>query len=166
MMGTFKVDDVVMYGANGCCRIAAIESRGSDEYYILRPVHNDRTKLLVPLSNDELVGRMRAVPSKRSLQASIRKALRAETSWISDSTQRKEAAKRVLADGSEFDVLLLVRSFSEHKGKMLAAGKKVTSADSNILKSAQAYIHDEFSVVLGIAPEDVDGYIDKTASRL
>ena len=161
----FNVDDIVMYGVNGCCRVDAIEKRDAGDYYILKPVHNDRTKFLVPLENDELVSRMRRVPSKRTLRSYIKRAADEPTSWIDDNSERREAAKRVIADGTELEMLVLVRSFYKHKQAVLAAGKKATSSDNSILKTAQEHIRDEFSVVLDIDPEDVDAYIEKAMAK-
>lgn len=163
-MKQFNVDDMVMYGANGCCQVIAIETRSEGNYYILRPVRKDNTKLMVPLNNEELVGRMRPVPSKRTLKTYIKRAAETPVSWIDDSSQRKEAAKHTLSHGTELDVLVLVRDFSQHKEDVLAAGKKATSSDNSILKAAQEHIRDEFSVVFGIDPEEVDTFIQKTAA--
>ena len=161
-MKQFNVDDIVMYGSNGCCRIDAIEDRDSGRYYILRPVNKDHTKLMVPLDNSDLVGRMRPVPSKRTLKTYIKRAAETPTSWIEDSSERKEAAKQVISSGTEVEMLVLVRSFYKHKEAVLASGKKATSSDNTILKTAQQHIRDEFSVVLGIDPDDVDDYIHDT----
>lgn len=165
-MKQFSVDDIVMYGSNGCCVISAIEERGSDQYYILRPVHNDRTKLMVPLNNNDLVGRIRPVPSKRTLKGYIKRAAETPPSWIDDSSERKEAAKHILSFGTEVEMLVLVRDFYDHKKAVLAAGKKATSSDNAILKSAQEYIRNEFSVVFGIEPEEVDDFIYQAVTTL
>ena len=160
-MKQFKVDDIVMYGVNGCCRVDAIEKRDAAQYYILRPVHKEHTKLMVPLDNEELVGRIRPVPSKRTLRGYIKRAAEAPTTWIKDTNERKEAAKHILATGSEVELLVLLRSFHKHKEATLAAGKKATSSDNSILKSAQEHVRSEFSVVLGMEPEEVDDYLEK-----
>lgn len=165
-MKQFSVDDIVMYGSNGCCLIAAIEERENGQYYILKPVNNDRTKYMVPFDNEDLVGRIRPIPSKRTLKSYIKRASETPVTWIDDSTQRKEAAKEVLAHGNEFDVLVLVRSFTKHKEAVIAAGKKATSADNMILKSAREYIRDEFSVVLGLEPDEADDYIEQNVIAL
>ncbi|MBQ9068710.1 MAG: hypothetical protein IJ131_06555 [Eggerthellaceae bacterium] len=161
-MVQFSVDDIVMYGPNGCCKVAAIEQRDAGMYYILHPVHNDHTKLLVPMDNEDLVGRMRHVPSKRVLRDCIKRALEEPLVWIDDSAERKEAAKHVLSFGSEVELLVLVRSFYKHKEAILASGKKATSSDNAILKTAQEHVRDEFSVVLGIDVDEVDDYIHRT----
>lgn len=163
-MNQFQTNDIVLYGSNGCCRISEIETRESGSYYILTPVHKDRTKFMVPTDNENLVSRIRPVPSKKAVHDCIRRAAAAEPSWIDDNAARKEAAKDVLANGDEFDLLMLARSFHQHKQHVMQIGKKTTSSDSSILRSAQDHIRDEFSVVFGIEPEEVDAFIGGEAS--
>ncbi len=165
-MAQFSVDDIVMYGSNGCCRVDAIEQRDTGEYYILRPVHKEHTKLMVPLDNEDLVGRIRPVPSKDALKDYIKRALDEPLLWIDDSNERKETAKHVLSHGTEVEMLVLVRTFYKHKEEIMAAGKKATSSDNSILKAAQQHVRDEFSVVFGIEPDEVDDFIRDTLEAL
>jgi CarD family transcriptional regulator len=155
--------DIVLYGLNGACRIKAIESREQGAYYILTPVHKDRTTLMVPAGNEALVARMRPVPPAEEVEASICKALQTTPTWIDDNAERKEHAKNVLANGNEFDLLMLSRSFHQHKEYVLARGKKAATSDTTILRSVQDRIRDEFSLVFDINPEDVDAFIAKHA---
>ena len=155
-MTVFHLNDTVIYGSNGACRIDAIEQRKDDDYYILVPVHKDRTKLLVPMNNEALVSRMRALPDQEQATAYIREAAGREAPWISDSTARKEHAKQVLHGGTEVELLLLVKAFAAHKQDLLDIGKKVSSSDNGILRSAQDRVRDEFSLIFDIPPENVD----------
>lgn len=158
-MKQFGPDDVVMYGSNGVCRIDAIEQTDRGSYYILRPVHKERTKFMVPVDNEHLVSRMRPMPTQQDLTESLKAAKNADVEWIKDNAERKEYAKRVLEDGSAYELLMLARSFAEHKRYVMEIGKKTTSSDSSILRSAQEHIRDEFSTVFEIEPEEVDSMI-------
>ncbi len=155
----FALNDIVLYGSNGVCKVDAIEERDMGTYYILRPVHKSHTKLMVPTNNERLLNRIRAIPSAADAKQSIKAALSAEPCWISDANARKERAKEILESGTEYELLMLARSFYLHKQKVLEAGKKATSSDNGILRSAQERVRDEFSVVLGIEPEEVDEFI-------
>lgn len=162
-MAQFQVEDIVLYGSNGACKIKEIEHRDQGSYYVLAPVHKDRTKFMVPVDNERLVSRMRPVPTRKTVQESIRKASSTEPFWIDDNSERKEHAKAILDHGTEFDMLMLARSFHVHKEHVAEIGKKSTSSDSNILRSVQEHIRDEFSVVFGIDPDDVDDFIQSQA---
>lgn len=160
-MMQFEENDIVLYGLNGACKISEIEQREQGDYYILTPVHKDRTKLLVPVDNEALVARMRHVPSPHVVRECIRKAAKAEPKWIDDNSARREHAKDIIARGNEYELLMLARVFHLHKVHVAETGKKSTTSDSNILRSAQDRIRDEFSVVFDIEPEEVDEFIGK-----
>ena len=155
----FAQDDVVLYGLNGACRITSVEERERGTYYILTPVHKSRTTLMVPVDNENLVSRMRPIPPMEEVEESIRKALGTKPTWIEDNAARKEHAKDVLANGNEYDLLMLCRSFYKHKEYVLDHGKKATSSDISILRSVQDRIRDEFSLVFDIDPSEVDEFI-------
>lgn len=160
----FSQGDIVLYGLNGACRITAVEERENGAYYILVPVHKTRTTLMVPVDNEALVSRMRPIPPAAEVEESIRKALETNPTWIEDSTARKEHAKHVLANGNEFDLLMLCRSFYKHKEYVMDHGKKATSSDISILRSVQERIRDEFSLVFGIDPSEVDSFIARQSA--
>ena len=156
---TFELGDIVLYGLNGVCRIKEIQEREQGPYYILSPVHKPRTTLMVPMNNETLVGRMRYVPAAEEVEKSIEKAMADKPEWINDAPTRKEHAKDVLTNGSAYDLLMLCRSFYQHKEYVLSCGKKSTSSDASILRSVQERIRDEFSIVFGIEPSEVDDFL-------
>lgn len=59
----YRVNDTVVYGAQGVCRIADITKRDIGgmpmDYYVLKPVYDDNSTLFVPISNDKLTAKMR-----------------------------------------------------------------------------------------------------------
>ena len=73
-MINFALNDVVLYGSNGVCKVDAIEEREMGKYYILRPVHKSHTKLMVPANNERLLNRIRAIPSVADAKESIEAA--------------------------------------------------------------------------------------------
>ena len=72
----FCVNDTILYGAQGVCRIASIvrESFGSGpvDYYVLKPVYNDNSTIYVPVENGDLTGKMRRILSSEEIIALIR----------------------------------------------------------------------------------------------
>ena len=165
-MPSFMIDDVVIYSTNGCCRIDSIEERDSSSYYLLRPVHKDRTKLMVPLDNPQLVARMRPVPSKDELLECLRNAEKAEIEWVDDIARRKEAAHDIMAGGDEYELLVLARTFAQHAQEVTAQGKHPTSSDASILRAVQDRLRDEFSVVFEIDYDEVDEFIAGEAKSM
>lgn len=160
-MLNFEIGDIVLYAAHGCCRVADIEQRDGDTYYVLHPINKINTKFLVPLSNKALVARLRKLPTPQDLNTSIDRAADSDTTWIENVAERRDTARQVLAEGDEYDVLMLLRSFSEQKKVAKTRGKKMLTSDAAILRSAQDYVRDEFSLGLGIEPHEVDSLLDE-----
>ncbi len=151
----FAIDELVLYGSNGVCRIADIQDLDIGTYYILKPVHEDRTKLMVPAKNENLVSRMRSVPSAESMDSMIQKAAVTRTPWIQDSSARRAAAKDAISSGDELTMLVMVKQLSEHHRSAMESGKKFTTNDVSALHELSRHLDDELSVVYGINPEDV-----------
>ncbi len=163
-MTQFSKGDLVLYGSNGVCRIDDIEPREQDDYYILYPVHKQRTRLMVPVHNAHLMARMRSIPSAADLKAAMHTAFSQPIEWIDDTSARKESAKEILARGNEGEVLSLMRTFYLHRQAAIEAGRKSTLSDKSILKEAEQLIFDEFSVVFQLEPEEVSDLISAEAS--
>ena len=59
----YQINDTVMYGADGVCIISEITERkiGTEihKYYILKPVYDNKSTIMVPFANEHLVGKMK-----------------------------------------------------------------------------------------------------------
>ncbi|MFQ9798058.1 MAG: CarD family transcriptional regulator [Clostridia bacterium] len=101
----FQVNDMIVYGAHGVCRIAEIEERdfngSSIEYYILKPVYDEKATIFVPVLNDRLTAKMRRVLSKDEIEALIESMPNEDTLWIENEMQRKERYKEIVSRGIE-----------------------------------------------------------------
>lgn len=53
----FKINDYVVYGSNGVCKVTDIEQvtlRNEElEYYILSPVYNEKMTIKTPVNNQK-----------------------------------------------------------------------------------------------------------------
>ena len=61
----FQVNDMVLYGTNGVCRVVDIDERDCGgrmvEYYILKPIYASNSTVFVPVNNEKLTSKMRYV---------------------------------------------------------------------------------------------------------
>lgn len=52
----FKINDVVVYGTQGICKIVDIEektvSKVSKKYFVLKPVNNNDSTIFLPTDNE------------------------------------------------------------------------------------------------------------------
>ena len=135
----FQVNDMVLYGTNGVCRVVDIDERDCGgrmvEYYILKPIYASNSTVFVPVNNEKLTSKMRYVLTKEEIDAKIRAIPEVQEEWMDDE--------------------MLI----EHREKVVARGKKLHVADERMLQEAEKMICDEFSYVLGIPKEEVPSYI-------
>ena len=63
----YHVQDTVLYGQSGVCRIADIAEKdvggGLRAYYVLQPVFEESATIFVPVGNEALTAKMRRVMS-------------------------------------------------------------------------------------------------------
>ena len=161
----FQVNDMIVYGAHGVCRIAEIEERdfngSSIEYYILKPVYDEKATIFVPVLNDRLTAKMQRVLSKDEIEALIESMPNEDTLWIENEMQRKERYKEIVSRGDRTELVGMIKALYLHQQKQLAKGRKLHSADERLLREAEKMLYDEIAMVLHIKPDQVVSYISR-----
>lgn len=159
----FQVNDMVLYGTNGVCKVVDIDERDCGgrmvEYYILKPIYAANSTIFVPVNNEKLTSKMRYVLTKEEIDAKIRAIPEVQEEWMDDERARKEHFKDMVSRADTFELIQLIKMLMEHREKVVARGKKLHVADERMLQEAEKMICDEFSYVLGIPKEDVPSYI-------
>ena len=159
----FQVNDMVLYGTNGVCRVVDIDERDCGgrmvEYYILKPIYASNSTVFVPVNNEKLTSKMRYVLTKEEIDAKIRAIPEVQEEWMDDERARKELFKDMVSRADTFELIQLIKMLIEHREKVVARGKKLHVADERMLQEAEKMICDEFSYVLGIPKEEVPSYI-------
>lgn len=87
----FNVDDYIMYGMTGVCKVVDITNEKfingeKRKYYVLNPIYNNDTIIKIPLDNDKIP--MRKVISKDDMTSLINDIPNMEILWIDD--EKKE----------------------------------------------------------------------------
>lgn len=163
----FKIGQFVVYGTNGICSIEDITemsfTRGMEKalYYILKPEAANASTIFVPANNEKLMSKMRVLMSKEDIDELILGTRGKSIKWDSDRRYRTENFHDILAGGVTEDLILMISCIYMRKRELIAQNKKLPSTDSNMLKTAEKLVEEEFSCVLGISPEEVSGYIRK-----
>lgn len=164
-MYKYNVNDAVMYGTVGICRITAIETRrltGKEmEYYILRQINTDRNIFYVPTNNEKALSFIRPVCSKADVDALIAHMNEAEPIWIANDIKRKEEYSRIIRDGNKPELIRLIKALYLHRRELQETGRKFRASDENYLKLAENMLLDEFAYALGIDRSEVVDYIEK-----
>lgn len=129
----FSINDTVLYGANGVCRITDICQKEFSgvikDYYILTPLSNETMTIFVPIN------------------------------WILDDNERKEHYRTILSSGNRLEILNMIRELYIHKQEQLKNGKKMHLSDEQLMKEAERLLYSEFSLVLNIRADEVPKFI-------
>ena len=154
----FKVDDYIMYGRTGVCKVIDITNErfinGEErKYYVLSGIHNN-TIIKIPLDNTKIP--MRKIISKGDVTSLINDMSNMEALWIDDEKKRSNKFKTMLKSGKCEDLIELI----SNKRYL----KKLNKADKEIIKEAERLVSEEFAIILNISPKEVNSYISSKKS--
>ena len=153
----------VVYGMHGVCTIIGIETRtinhNAVEYYVLEPVKESGDRYYVPTQNPAAVAKLRAILTKEQLDTLLSSPEVTVDAWITDENQRKQCYRELITSGDRAALLSMVKALHIHKEAQLAQGRRLHLCDENFLRDAEGLLSGEFSLVLGITPNEVGSYI-------
>lgn len=166
----FSAGQAVMFGTDGVCFIKEttwIDMSGENrEYFVLAPVHDQKSTVYIPVDNPELTARMRPVITAEKIEALIAEVSEQSAAWIADDAERKEFCDRVLKSGDRKDLMMLIEMLWRHREEQKANKRRFQIADDNFLKRAERMLNDEFAYVLGINRDEVPKYIVDKISEI
>lgn len=96
-MFLFKIDDYIMYGMTGVCKVMDITNERftngiKKEYYVLSPIYSNNTVIKIPVDNEKVP--MRKLLSKINVLSLINDIPNMDTSWIDNEKLRSEQFKK------------------------------------------------------------------------
>lgn len=159
----FKVNDVVVYGAQGVCEIIGIEDQkiGGEmkTYFVLKPKNNNGTTCYVPTWNEKAWSKMRKVMTKEEVDALIDVMSNTKPAWIANENERKDTYKQILTSGDQAAIISMVRALFFHKKEREADGKRMHVSDENFMKNAEQLLYNEWQYVLNVDKAGLMTYI-------
>jgi len=160
----FKVNELVVYGLNGVCKIVDIKklqlisNRGpSGDYYYLNPISSKEDHLIyVPVDkvNNEN-GVMRALSKPGELEDILNSVNEVQPLEIVNEKYRREEYKAALLTLSPKNSVALIKSVRNRK-KRLQQRKNISETDLEFEKLALKFLCLEMSVVLGISTQEAE----------
>lgn len=159
----YQIDDVVLYGIHGVCRITQIEPKvfaGEEHlYYMMKPVFDERSTFFVPTENELSIKKLRPLLSVEEIKQLIQTIPTQKTIGIIDEKHRKEAYQQIIESGDRCKILQLIITLHKRKEAQQKAGKKQHLIDERFLKEAETVIGDEFAYVLHLDRSNVFSYV-------
>ena len=159
----YKIDDVVVYGNHGVCRITEItekEFAGETHlYYTMIPVFDHRSTFFLQVDNEKSQKKIRAILTADEIRNLIRTIPQQEELKINDEKQRKDIYKTIIENGDRSEIMCLVKTLYERREAQKKAGRKQHLVDERFMKEAETVLYDEFAYVLNIDRDQVVEYI-------
>ena len=154
----FKVNDVIIYGTQGVCRIDGIEEKNisgtKKKYYIVNPVNDNGPTVFAPVDNEHVLKKMRRLLSETEINGLIDAMPDEEVVWIKNDNDRKELYKKTLASGDHMELIKMIKAIYTHKKKRAAEGKRLHVIDEHFFKDAEQILYEEFQYVLKLRNKD------------
>ena len=154
----FQVNDVIIYGNQGVCKIAAIEEKSISgakrEYFVLRPIKDQGSTIYAPTDNALVRNKMRRLLTVCEINHLIDSMPDEKPVWIDNVNERKECYKNLLASGDHSAIIQMIKSIYAHKKEREAAGKRLHVMDEHFFKDAEQILYNEFQYVLNLSGKD------------
>ena len=154
----FKINDVLVYGTQGVCKIVDIEEKRisgvTKKYYVLKPTDEKAPTIFAPIDNEYVLKKMRKLLTKKEIDGLIDSMPDKDPTWISNENERKEQYKNIIASGDHLELIKLIKALYAHKKAREADGKRLHMSDERFFKEAEQILYDEFQYVLKLRNKD------------
>jgi len=154
----FQVNDVIVYGTQGVCRIVGTEEKNlsgtKKTYYILKSMRDNGTTIYAPTDNAHVLKKMRRLLSKEEIHKLIDSMPAERTVWFTNENERKELYKSILSQGDHLELIKMIKSIYIHKQEREAEGKRLHMSDERFFKDAEQILYNEFQYVLNLDSKD------------
>ena len=161
----FQINDVVVYGAQGVCKIVGTQNQKIDgvgkTFFVLKPADDRGATFYVPTWNEKALAKMRKVMTKQDVDALIDSMPKKKPVWIANENERKETYKRILAGGNQAQIISMIQAIYLHKKEREAEGKRLHMSDEHFMKDAEQLLYNEWQYVLNVDKAGLMAYIFK-----
>ena len=154
----FQINDVILYGAQGVCKIVAMEQKRIDgankTFFVLKPINDDSATVFVPTDKEAALKKMRRILTESQICALLDAAAQENAPWIGQDNVRKEHYRQLLAAGDQLALIRMIRGICEHKKQCEEKGKRLHMIDEHFLKDAEQMLFNEFQYVLKLETKE------------
>ena len=162
----YQVGELVVYGAEGVCRVAAIgplEMRGAQkgtDYYTLTPLYGTG-KIFIPVDTNVSI---RPVMTRAEAEALIDRIPEIPEEVYENNNPRllNEHYQALLKSYDCVDLVRMIRAIYA-KGQR---GRRLGQVDERTFKKTEEMLHEELAAALDIPPDQVKDYICRRVEAL
>lgn len=159
----FNINDMIVYGSHGVCKIEGIEDKElmgtQKKYFVLKPVKSDTSTYFVPTENDMLLAKMRKLLSEKEINELIDSMPNEKANWIANENERKEKYRCIISGGNHVELIKMIKAIFIEKKEREANGKRLHASDERFLKDAEQLLYGEFQYVLNLNEDQLMTYV-------
>ncbi len=159
----FQTGDLIIYGSTGVCEVTGIQpSKFPGEeglYYTLSPRYSSET-IYIPVDSPVFMRRVISREQAETLIGQIPEVQ--ESATHSDHRQMAEQYEASLKTHDCTELLRIIKTAYLKTRRSVQSGRKPGQTDQRYLKRAETQLYGELAVALGIQPDEVKGYIEKS----
>ena len=159
----FNINDVIVYGSNGVCKIEGIENKElmgtKKQYFVLKPIKNNASTYFVPTENNRLLAKMKSLLSKEEINELIDSMVKEKANWITNESERKEKYRNIISDGNRLELIKMIKAIFIEKKEREANGKRLHASDERFFRDAERLLYGEFEYVLNLNEDQLMTYI-------
>lgn len=159
----FRINDYIIYGDNGVCKIDDIcipPINGIDvnrKYYVLHPVNIAGSKIYIPVDSDKAV--IRKIMSYKEAMELINSIPAIETFEIENEKLKDSTYRYIIHKNHGKDMFRILKTLYLKREKRRETGKKLSASDEKYFRITEEYLYNELSFSLGIKKEDMEEFI-------
>lgn len=159
----FKIDDHVVYGNHGVCKVEKIGpvvlpmADKNKEYYTLRPVYKQEAVVYAPVENQKSV--LRPVMTRNEAEELIQEIPEIDAVWIASEKEREVQYRAALKTCDCRELIRIIKALYQRKVDRIRDGKKVTVVDERYFKQAEDQLYGELAFAMDMDKKDMSGYI-------
>lgn len=159
----FQTGDLIIYGSTGVCEVTGVQQSqfpGEERlYYTLTPKYGTET-IYIPVDSPVF---MRHVISREQAQTLIDQIPDVkENALVNDHRMMAEQYEASLKTHDCTELLRLIKTAYLKTRRSVQNGRKPGQTDQRYLKRAETQLYGELAVALGIQPDEVKGYIERS----
>lgn len=158
----YKIGDLLVYKKDVCVVEEIKQKYIKDlDYYILTPLIDKSLKIQIPTNSKTI----RNLITKDKVKEIINCIPQIEIIKSESKTLENEY-KQLMQSGTHEDLIKIIKTTYLRNKERLDNNKKTTDKDNYYFNQAEAYLYNEFSVVLNLTYEKTKEYIISEVNKL
>lgn len=166
MKALYNIDDLVLYGTHGICKITDITEKDySNEmklYYELRPLNDLKLQINLPVDSPSL--QMYDLVNKEEALNILKSFNDVETITFDKNFFTSNSYNTVIKEANRSKVVSIISNILKRKYSLMKDGKKLPLQESKALQQLQGIFYNELAIALGKTYDEIADKIEENTA--